>query len=67
MAVRWKDDPIQYDKEHRVRMSLSLGKDTDADIIEKLESVSKKQTYIKDLIRADIAREKEEKKNGKED
>ena len=33
---------------------LKLNPKTDGDIIEKLEAVTKKQTYIKNLIRDDI-------------
>lgn len=33
---------------------LKLNPKTDGDIIEKLEAVDKKQTYIKNLIRDDI-------------
>lgn len=44
----------RYDKENTVQIRLKLNVKTDADIIEKLNSVEKKQTYIKALIRADI-------------
>ena len=37
-------------------MNLRLNKNTDADIIAKLESVPSKMGYIKQLIRADIAK-----------
>ena len=33
---------------------MKLNKKTDADILEKLESVDSKQGYIKELIRADL-------------
>jgi hypothetical protein len=41
---------------------LKLSRNTDAALIEKLESVDSIQKYIKDLIRKDIEREKEEEK-----
>lgn len=44
----------RYDKENTIRFTMKLNKKTEADIIEKLNSVEKKQTYIKQLIRADI-------------
>jgi hypothetical protein len=44
----------KYDKEHTKGLYLKLNKETDADIIAKLEEVDGKQTYIKDLIRKDI-------------
>ena len=51
-----KETPQQrYDKAHAERLSLKLNKGTDADILERLETVPSKQGYIKDLIRADIA------------
>lgn len=45
----------KYFKEKVRRVSMNLAKSTDADIIEKLESVDSMQGYIKALIRADIA------------
>lgn len=47
----------RYDKENTVQFRLKLNKKTDADVIEKLQSVDNKQGYIKDLIRADISDE----------
>lgn len=47
----------KYNKEKTVQFKMKLNVHTDADIIEKLESVPNKQGYIKDLIRADIERE----------
>lgn len=44
----------RYDAENTIRITMKLNKKTEADIIEKLNSVEKKQTYIKALIRADI-------------
>lgn len=35
-------------------IQLKLNRETDADILEKLASVSSMQGYIKDLIRADL-------------
>ena len=37
---------------------LILNKNTDADVIEKLDSVPSKRAYILELIRADIRKEK---------
>ena len=41
-------------KEHTTFVGLKLNNNTDAEIIRKLLTVSNKQGYIKDLIRADI-------------
>lgn len=46
----------RWDKENTIQIKLKLNTTNDADIIEKLNSVEKKQTYIKELIRADIAK-----------
>lgn len=46
----------KWDRENTVVVTMKLNKNTDADIIEKLQRVGKKQTYIKELIRADIAK-----------
>lgn len=49
-----KKAQAKYDAENTVQFKLKLHKRNDADIIEKLKSVDKKQTYIKSLIKADI-------------
>ena len=48
----------KYDAENTKRIQLKLNKKTDADILEKLDSVGNKQGYIKTLIRDDIQEEK---------
>ena len=44
----------KFKKEKTVSVNLRLNKNTDADIIAKLESVPSKMGYIKALIRADM-------------
>ena len=44
----------RYDKANTVQVKLKLNKKTDADILDKLQSVDNKQGYIKELIRADL-------------
>ena len=47
----------KYDKANKDKyrmVHLKLNRETDAEIIEKLESVPSIQGYIKDLIRADF-------------
>jgi hypothetical protein len=44
----------RYDKEHCRGIYLKLNLRTDADVLEKLDSVPNKQGYIKELIRRDI-------------
>ena len=41
----------KYDKNHTKGIYLKLNKDTDADIIARLEEVDNRQGYIKELIR----------------
>ena len=48
----------KYDKANTTQIRMKLNLKTDADILEKLESVGNKQGYIKALIRADIAANK---------
>ena len=48
----------KYDAENTNRIQLKLNKKTDADILEKFDSVGNKQGYIKTLIRDDIQEEK---------
>lgn len=44
----------KYDKSNTTGFYLKLNNKTDMDIIEKLDQVNGKQTYIKKLIRDDI-------------
>ncbi len=46
----------KFTKEKTVSVNLRLNKNTDADIIAKLESVPSKMGYLKQLIRADLAK-----------
>lgn len=46
----------KYDAKATMQIKMKLNKNTDADIIQKLESVDNKQGYIKALIRADMAK-----------
>jgi hypothetical protein len=48
----------RYLKANAVNYSFRVMKHTEADVIQKLESVPNKAGYIKSLIRADIARNK---------
>ncbi|MCD7903378.1 MAG: hypothetical protein LUF91_06400 [Oscillospiraceae bacterium] len=45
----------RYHKAHTVSVNIRLMKNTEQDIIQKLNSVPNKAGYIKALIRADIA------------
>ena len=45
---------VKYNKTHVRQISIKLNKETDADILSKLDSVDNVQGYIKDLIRKDI-------------
>lgn len=44
----------KYEKINTVQFKMKLNRNTDADILAKLESVDNKQGYIKELIRDDI-------------
>ena len=48
-ADRWK-------KEHSVRISLRVMRNTEADILARLEAEPNKSAYLKSLIREDIKR-----------
>ena len=48
----------RYAAKYKVQYCLPCFTSTEQDIIDKLESVPNKSGYIKDLIRADIAKEK---------
>ncbi len=50
----------RYDKENTRPIKLKFNLKHDADVLEKLESVPSMQGYIKQLIRDDIARSRQE-------
>ena len=49
-----KKAQAKYDKANTRQVHLKLNRRTDDDVLEKLDSVSSKQGYIKQLIRADL-------------
>lgn len=49
---------MKYDAKNTRKIFLKFNLKTDADILEKLDSVENKQGYIKDLIRKDIENSK---------
>lgn len=48
---------MKYDKNNTTQIKMKLNKNTDADIIEKLETVENRQGYLKELIRNDIKKD----------
>lgn len=46
----------KYDAKNTKQFHLKLNRNTDWDVLEKLDSVPSKQGYIKQLIRADLNR-----------
>lgn len=55
-----KKASANYAKKMTKYVNIALNKKTDADIIEKLDSVDSKMGYIKKLIREDIENAKKE-------
>lgn len=49
---------IKYQRTHIQQVNLKLNRNTDADIIKRLEIVENTQSYIKRLIREDIKNDK---------
>lgn len=47
-----------WDRENTRQYKLKLNKNTDADLIAWLDSIENRQSYLKDLIRADMNKEK---------
>lgn len=47
-----------WDRQNTKQYKLKLNKNTDADLITWLDSIENKQSYLKDLIRADIEKNK---------
>lgn len=50
----------EWDKKNTIQFKMKLVRTTDADVIEKLQSVPNRQGYLKALVREDIKREKGE-------
>ena len=50
----------RYDAANTTRVALKLNTKTDADILAWLDAQDSKQGYIKSLIRADMAKRKQE-------
>lgn len=49
---------IKYDKANTRQITFKFNLKTDADILEKMDSVENRQGYIKEIIRNDIEAEK---------
>ena len=47
----------RYDAENTRQVHLKLNRNTDKDVLDKLDEVPSKQGYIKRLIREDLAKE----------
>ena len=56
-----KRSNANYDAGHTRQIKMKLNLKTDREILEWLDSKSNKQGYIKQLIKADIAKQKAEK------
>ena len=54
MGERKETPQERYQKAHTVSVNIRLMKNTERDIIDKLQSVPNKAGYIKSLIRADL-------------
>lgn len=54
MATKSSAAQQKYDAANTTRVFIKLNNKTDADIIEKLNSVDNRQGYIKELIRKDL-------------
>lgn len=59
MPTKRTEYQYKYDKNNTKQYRLKLNVTHDRDIIERLDALTNKQGYIKDLIRADIAKHKE--------
>lgn len=51
---------MKWHKKHLTQIKFNLNNETESDIIEWLETKPNKQGYIKELIRADIAKQKKD-------
>lgn len=60
MAKKESIASMKYDSTNTTRVYIKLNTKNDADIIEYLSKQSNKQGYIKELIRKDMERQKED-------
>lgn len=51
----------EWVKKHTTTITCTFNHNTDADILRQLEAVNNRTSYIKNLIRADIAKENGDK------
>ena len=58
MSKPSKEARARYEAKNYKQIKFSLNVNTDADVIERLETVDSKRGYILELIRADIKKEK---------
>lgn len=56
MTQAQKQAQARYDKRNTRQINLKLNLHTDADVLERLQSVDSMQGYIKRLIREDVAK-----------
>lgn len=56
MTQAQRQAQARYDKRNTRQINLKLNLHTDADVLERLESVDSMQGYIKRLIREDVAK-----------
>ena len=57
MTEAQKRAQAKYEQANTRKITFKFNLKTDADILEKLDQVDNRQGYIRDLIRADIAKE----------
>lgn len=60
MEKRKQTPQERYMKAHTINVNIRFMKNTEQDLIEKLNGVPNKAGYIKSLIRADMAKEREQ-------
>ena len=62
MSIPDSESKRKWVREHTTMVSIRLNHNTDKDIIEKLEDVPSRAGYVKEVIRADIAKTQNMKK-----
>lgn len=60
--MRHETPQDRYHKAHTVSLTIRLMKNTEQDILKKLDSVENKAGYIKSLIRADMEKNGEQQR-----
>ncbi len=65
MAITGKGSVKRYHEKAILHVGINFNRNTEPELVEKMESVGNRSKYIKDLMRADIEKEKKHQEGEK--